>query len=85
MTVGSSLKERLTLAGYKICSSCREVLTRMDTKGVQWVEEHCSQLSRMVHANLRRDTGRVPYNIRRRWIERQIRLAIKQERKTQKA
>ena len=81
MTCSSYLRERLHLAGYQLCSSCEDNLKRIDERGIEWAEIHKYQLARIFNANLRRNTGKIPETIRRRWLERQIVLAIKQSRK----
>lgn len=77
MTCSQDIATRLRLGGYRLCSACQDVLDRIDQRGIEWADKHKQQLARMINANLRRNVGKVPLDIRRRWIERQITLAIK--------
>lgn len=84
MKIGDNIAARLRLAGYRVCSACQEVLDSITIKGAEWTQQHTQQLARMLHSNLRKTQGRIPQELRRRWIERQMELAIKQSRKSPK-
>lgn len=88
MTVGRQLTRRFKRLGIKPCQRCRELARQMDENGPAWCEDHIDQLSRQIESRIRghrqarvRLALFVPAALRRKWIKRQIRLAIKQARK----
>lgn len=74
-TLSAELTERLILAGFIPCPTIIAFLSRLDARGSEWITKHAKQVARSLRANLARQAGKVPDDLRDAWLLRQVRLA----------